>query len=108
VVAEQPDLTLDEIVAPMRERRIPGRRTAVWRFFALRDLTFKLPRRGATTARRGPRMSPLAVRAVSELARLVSIDESVLPRGIDSETQGALATTLKNAASVRRTVSAVG
>jgi hypothetical protein len=28
VVAEQPDLTLDEIVAAMRKRRIPGSRTA--------------------------------------------------------------------------------
>ena len=38
-VAEQPDLTLDEIVAAMRKRRIPGSRTAVWRFFARHDLT---------------------------------------------------------------------
>jgi transposase len=40
-VAEQPDLTLDEIVAAMRKRRIPGSRTAVWRFFARHGLTFK-------------------------------------------------------------------
>jgi transposase len=63
VVAEQPDLTLDEIVAEMRKQRIPGSRTAVWRFFARHDLTFKKKepaRRGATTARRGPRTSPLA------------------------------------------------
>jgi transposase len=33
LVAEQPDLTLDEIVAAMRKQRIPGSRTAVWRFF---------------------------------------------------------------------------
>jgi hypothetical protein len=33
LVAEQPDLTLDEIVTAMRKRRIPGSRTAVWRFF---------------------------------------------------------------------------
>ena len=54
-VAEQPDLTLDEIVAAMRKRRIPGSRTAVWRFFARHDLTFKKKepaRRGATTAGR--------------------------------------------------------
>src|SRR6266508_1830244 len=30
LVAEQPDLTLDEIVAAMRKQRIPGSRTAVW------------------------------------------------------------------------------
>ena len=41
MVAEQPDLTLDEIVAAMRKRRIPGSRTAVWRFFARHDVTFK-------------------------------------------------------------------
>jgi transposase len=41
MVAERPDLTLDEIVAAMRKRRVPGSRTAVWRFFARHDLTFK-------------------------------------------------------------------
>ena len=52
LVAQQPDLTLDEIVAVMRKRRIPGSRTAVWRFFARQDFTFKknASRRGATTA----------------------------------------------------------
>jgi transposase len=67
VVAEQPDLMLDEIVASMRKRRIPGSRTAVWRFFARHDLTFKKKepaRRRTTTAGRGPRTSPLAARAV--------------------------------------------
>jgi transposase len=67
VVAEQPDLTLDEIVAAMRKRRIPGSRTAVWRFFARHDLTFKKkePARGrTTTAGRGPRTPSLAARAV--------------------------------------------
>ena len=34
LVAEQPDLTLDEIVAAMRKQRIPGSRTAVWRFLS--------------------------------------------------------------------------
>ena len=38
--AEQPDLTLDEIVAAMRRKRIPGGRSAVWRFF--RDGTLAL------------------------------------------------------------------
>ena len=62
VVAEQPDLTLDEIVAAMRKRRVPGSRTAVWRFFARHDLTFKKnpARRGATAAGRGPRTPSLA------------------------------------------------
>src|SRR6266540_229538 len=41
LVAEQPDLTLDEIVAVMRKRRIAGSRSAVWRFFARRNISFK-------------------------------------------------------------------
>ena len=41
LVAEQPDLTLDEIVAAMRKRRIPGSRTAAWRFFERHNLTYK-------------------------------------------------------------------
>jgi transposase len=67
LVAEQPDLTLDEIVAAMRKRQIPGSRTAVWRFFARHDLTVKKKEpacRRTTTAGRGPRTSPLAARTV--------------------------------------------
>jgi transposase len=41
LVAEHPDSTLDEIVAAMRKLRIRGSRTAVWRFFARHDFTFK-------------------------------------------------------------------
>jgi transposase len=61
LVAEQPDLTLDEIVAAMRKRRIPGSRSAVWRFFARHNLTYKKgpTRRRTTTARRGTRTATL-------------------------------------------------
>ena len=47
LVGEQPDLTLDEIVVAMRKQRIPGCRTAVWRFFERRNVTVKkaCPRR---------------------------------------------------------------
>jgi len=41
LVAEQPDLTLDEIVAAMHKRRIAGSRTALWRFFERHKITFK-------------------------------------------------------------------
>src|SRR5262245_59395206 len=41
LIANQPDLTLDEIVAVMRKRRIAGSRSAVWRFFARRNISFK-------------------------------------------------------------------
>ena len=41
LIANQPDLTLDEIVAAMRKRRIARSRSAVWRFFARRNISFK-------------------------------------------------------------------
>jgi transposase len=41
LIAEQPDLTLDEIVAAMRKRRIVGSRSAVWRFFKRHNISFK-------------------------------------------------------------------
>jgi transposase len=41
LIAKQPDLTLDEVFAAMRKRRIAGSRTALWRFFARHKITFK-------------------------------------------------------------------
>src|SRR5271157_2650334 len=35
LVAEHPDWTLDEILAAMHKQRIPGSRTALWRFLDL-------------------------------------------------------------------------
>jgi transposase len=47
LVAEQPDLTLDEVLVAMHKRRIAGSRTALWRFFARHKITFKKkPARG--------------------------------------------------------------
>jgi transposase len=47
LIAKQPDLTLDEVLVAMRKRRIAGSRTALWRFFARRQITFKKkPARG--------------------------------------------------------------
>ena len=40
LIVDQPDVTLDEIVAAMRKRRIAGSRSAVWRFFARRNISF--------------------------------------------------------------------
>jgi transposase len=46
------DLTLDEVVGVMRELKIPGSRTAVWRFFQRHKITFKKkPARGGAGAR---------------------------------------------------------
>jgi transposase len=49
----EPDLTLDEVVSVMRELKIPGSRTSVWRFFQRHKITFKKkPTRGGAGARR--------------------------------------------------------
>jgi transposase len=51
LVAERPDLTLDEVVLAMRKQRIPGGRSAVWRFFNRHKITFKKkPARGGAGA----------------------------------------------------------
>jgi transposase len=53
LIAERPDMTLDEIVVVMRKRKIAGSRSAVWRFFARRNISFKKNLiRGGTEARR--------------------------------------------------------
>jgi transposase len=64
LIEEQPDLTLDEIVAAMRKRRIAGSRSAVWRFFARHGISFKKEpaRSGAGPSRRGPRAPALDAR----------------------------------------------
>jgi transposase len=64
LIAEQPDLTLDEIVAAMRKRRIAGSRSAVWRFFDRRGFSFKKNsvRGGAEARGRGSRTATLDAR----------------------------------------------
>ena len=54
LMTERPYMTLDEIVAAMRKRMIAGSRSAVWRFFARRNISFKKNsvRGGAETRRR--------------------------------------------------------
>ena len=52
LIDAQPDLTLDEVVCAMRKHKIPGSRTAVWRFFQRHKITFKKkPARGGAGAR---------------------------------------------------------
>jgi transposase len=41
LIADEPDLTLDEVVCAMRKQRISGSRSAVWRFFQRHKITFK-------------------------------------------------------------------
>ena len=64
-LAEQPDLTLNEIVAALAKRRIMCSRTAVWRFFDRRDITYKKNsvRGRAEACGSGPRASALDARA---------------------------------------------
>ena len=64
LIAEQPDLTLDEIVAVMHKRLIAGSRSAVWRFFDRHDISFKKKpaRRGAAASGCGPRTAALDAR----------------------------------------------
>lgn len=68
LIRQQPDLTLDEVVAAMRAAHIAGSRSAVARFYARRQISFKKkPARGrARAAGRG--QSPSAVEARSGLA----------------------------------------
>lgn len=65
IVAEQRDRTLDEIVAAMHRRRLPGSRTALFRFLERHGITLKKsPARLRTGAgRRGARPPPLDSRA---------------------------------------------
>jgi hypothetical protein len=64
LMTERPDMTLDEIVAAMRKRRIGGSRSAVWRFFARRNISFKKNsvRGGAETRGRRSRTPTLDAR----------------------------------------------
>ena len=51
LTVEQPDMTLDEIVAAMSKAGIAGSRTAVWRFYERHDISFKKkPVRGGAKA----------------------------------------------------------
>jgi transposase len=61
LVSEQPDWTLDELIVVMRKRRIPGSRSALWRFLERHGISFKkkLASSRAGPGRRGPRATML-------------------------------------------------
>jgi len=65
LVDEQSDLTLDEIVAAMEKRGIAGSRSAIWRFFERRNISYKKNsvRRGAKAPGGSPRTTALDARA---------------------------------------------
>ena len=79
LIVEQPDSTLDEIVAAMRKKRIPGSRSAVWRFFERRNISFKktlyaTEQKRAEIARARRRW--MRQQGMFDPARLVFIDET--------------------------------
>ena len=80
LVAEQPDWTLNEIVAAMRKRGIPGSRTAVWRFFQRHNITVKKKSLRATEQDREDvakaRRRWMRQQGLFDPARLVFIDET--------------------------------
>lgn len=61
IIEEQRDRTLDEIVVEMHRRRLPGSRTALFRFLERHDITLKKsPARQRTgSGRRGTRPTAL-------------------------------------------------
>ena len=62
LIARQPDLTLDEIVAAMHKRRIAGSRSAVWRFLQRHKISVKKSG-GARAGGRGAGAAALDARA---------------------------------------------
>ena len=79
LIAEQADLTLDEIVAVMRKRRIAGSRSAVWRFFKRHNVSFKKSLRAAEQQRADvvrARRRWMREQGMFDPARPVFIDET--------------------------------
>jgi len=65
LASEQPDLTLDEFCAVLRERKIATSRVSIWRFFSRHGLSFKKnsARQRATARRRRRGARALAARS---------------------------------------------
>ena len=79
LIAEQPDLTLDEVVVAMRKRRIAGSRSAVWRLFARHGISFKKSLHAAEQERADvarARRRWMREQGMFDPARLVFIDET--------------------------------
>src|SRR6266436_1929558 len=84
LIEKQPDLTLDEVVLAMRKHKIPGGRTAVWRFFKRHKITFKKkPARGATLRylpQYSPDLNPIEMPFSKLKASLRKAAERTIPR----------------------------
>ena len=79
VIEEQPDLTLDEIVAVLRKRKIPGSRTALFRFLERHAVTSKKVLRAAEQERTDvarARRRWIREQGLLDTTHLVFIDET--------------------------------
>jgi len=80
LIAEQPDLTLDEIVAANRKRGIASSRSAVWRFFNRHRISYKKKHLQAADQKRGDlaraRRHWIKEQCLLDPARLVFVDET--------------------------------
>ena len=79
LVENQSDLTLDEVVLAMRKHKIPGSRTAVWRFFERHKITFKKSLRAAEQERADvarARRRWMREQGMFDPAHLVFVDET--------------------------------
>jgi transposase len=80
LIAEQPDLTLDEIVAAMRRHGIAGSRSAVWRFFDRHKISVKKKSVRAAEQERADVMRArrrwMREQGLLDPARLVFVDET--------------------------------
>ena len=80
-VAEQSDLTLEEIILALRKRRIRTSLGALWRFFDRHDVTFKKSLRAAEQQRADvarARRRWIREQGMLDPARLVFIDETAV------------------------------
>jgi transposase len=62
LIDEQPD-PLDEVVCAMRQHKVSGSRTAVWRFFQRHKITFKKSAARGGAGARGRSSRPTALKA---------------------------------------------
>jgi transposase len=79
LIARQPDLTLDEIVAAMHKRKIAGSRSAVWRFLQRHKISVKKSLRAAEQERADvarARRRWMREQGMFDPARLVFLDET--------------------------------
>src|SRR4029077_16533184 len=79
LVGEQPDGTLDELVAALRKRRLCGRRSALWRFLERHGISVKKSLRAAEQDRADvarARRRCIRQQGLLDASSLVFIDET--------------------------------